>query len=202
MRILYAAAGLGLGLILLILVPQWGVDATEKPTAQIAEQAAGEWLNDLGATGLKLDAQFDEGGFEIQDIVGSNSVMAVLSQDKWRITIGFSGPIDADTPLKTVQDRLSYVALDRLPTPGLEIEGWDIRPTTPTSSISDQKEIAITGFKDGKLTLHVETKCFALKGRDPDVLTPADAPMPKGSYFQIRRNFSLLLNIEASVGVQ
>lgn len=42
---------------------------------------------------------------------------------------------------------------------------------------------------------------FALTGRDPSVLVPADAPAPAGSFFQIRRPFPLDLRLDAPVHV-
>ncbi len=173
------------------------VDAAEKATAEEAEQAATEWLDGLGNMGLTLDEQITEGSFVAQSISGSGNSMAILSHGGWYITLGFSGPITADTSLETVQERLLYVAMDRLPTPGLEVEGWDIKPRTPTSSIRDKEAISITAFEDGKITLHVETEFFALYGRDPSVRVPADAASPPGSYFQIRRAFPLQLTVEA-----
>ena len=52
-------------------------------------------------------------------------------------------------------------------------------------------------YGDGKIKLRMRTKFFALYGRDPSVLVPADAPSPPGSYFQIRKEFPLDLTLEA-----
>ena len=85
--------------------------------------------------------------------------------------------------------------LNSLPTPGLKLPGWEVRPQTPTSSVKKGGEILAYG--NGKIKLRVRTKFFALYGRDPSVLVPADASAPSGSYFQIRKEFPLDLTLEA-----
>ena len=91
------------------------------------------------------------------------------------------------------------VALDRIPTPGLDVKGWDIRPRTPVSSFS--KGVEFLSYKDGIVKVRIKTNFFALYGRDPSVLVPADAPSPAGSYFQIRKGFPLDLTLAAPLGM-
>ena len=117
-----------------------------------------------------------------------------------RVSLGFSDVIEADTPLDVVRKRLKYVALDRLPTPGLDVPGWEIRPRTPVSSFRDGVEIV--DFRDGRIRVRVKSGFFALYGRDPSVLVPADAPSPKSAYFMIRQKFPLDLTIEAPLAMK
>ena len=70
-------------------------------------------------------------------------------------------------------------------------------PRTQTSTSSVKKGVKILAYRDGKIKLRVRTKFFALYGRDPSVVVPADAPAPLGSYFQIRKEFPLDLTLEA-----
>ena len=196
MRMAGMVGGICLGCAMLAVCTV--VDAAEKATAEEAEQAATEWLDGLGDMGLTLDEQITEGSF-VGQVSGTDHdhSIAILSHDGWSITLGFSGPITADMPLETVQERLSSVAMFRLPTPGLEVEGWDFQPKIRTYFIHDKEAIAITSFEDGKITLHVETEFFALYGRDPSMSNPGDAIMRPGSYFQILRAFPLQLTVEA-----
>ena len=160
-------------------------------------RAAGrKWLDGLGMKGLVIEQTVEGAGFVGQKISGRDSYMYVLNQDGWYVNLGFTGKIDKDTPLKGMwQAMFKYVALDRVITPGLEVPGWDIRPRTPVSSFKDGVEFV--SLEDGQLTLKVKTKFFALYGRNPNVLVPADAPSPKGSYFQIREPFPLDLTLTA-----
>jgi len=141
-----------------------------------AKAAAAKWLNSLDEQGLVLVEKTADGGFAGRRIAGSKSIMFVLHKPGWYVTLGFSEMIAEDTPLKTVRKRLKFVALDKLPTPGLDVPGWDIKPRTPVSSFRDGVEI--TGYGEGRIQLRIRTGFFALYGRNPNVLVPADAPSP------------------------
>jgi len=161
--------------------------------------AAG-WLDGLGDKGLVIVEKAPAPGFVGRPVIGRKDTMFVLSKPGWYVSLGFSGAIGPDTPLATVKQRFKYIALDRLPTPGLDVKGWEIRPQTSRSSFRDGVEILACG--GGKIKLRVKTKFFALYGRDPSVLVPADAPSPKGSYFQIRKQFPLDLTIDAPLAMK
>ncbi len=179
-------------------------ETDEKPTpasGAVAEKAAAKWLEQLGKESLVLIENDKAGspGFVGRKIAGRNSTMFVYRKSGWYLSLGFSDVIGPDTPLATVRQRFKYVALDRLPTPGLDVPGWQIRPRTPVSSFKEGVEIL--GYAGGRIQLRVKTKFFALSGRNPNVLVPADAPMPKGTYFQIRKPFPLDLTIEAPLAM-
>ncbi len=91
------------------------------------------------------------------------------------------------------------VALDKLPMAGLDVKGWEIKPQTPVSSFN--KGVEFLSYKDGIVKVRIKTSFYAIYGRNPNVLVPADAPSPKGSYFQIRKGFPLDLTLEAPLGM-
>ena len=182
------------------LAQRLGAAPKKKATAVEAETAAKKWLDSLGDKGLVLTEKAEEPGFVGRKVAGRSSTMFTYRKPGWWITLGFSDVIDADTPLDVVRKRLKYVALDRLPTPGLDVPGWEIWPRTPTSSF--RKGVEIVDFRDGRIQVRIRSGFFALYGRDPSVLVPADAPTPKTAYFMIRRKLSLDLKIEAPLAMK
>ncbi|NQU24354.1 MAG: hypothetical protein HQ567_23980 [Candidatus Nealsonbacteria bacterium] len=210
MRGLVVLVGVGLCLVVYVanaaaqhpVVPPIGSgSATKSPppaSGAEAEKAAAKWLESLPKKGLVLVEKVEkaaDGGFAGRKVIGRKSTMFVYRKPGWYMSLGFSDAIEADTPLATVRQRFKYVALDRLPTPGLDVPGWEIRPRTPVSSF--QEGVEIVGCGNGRIQLRVKTKFFALSGRNPNVLVPADAPMPPGTFFQIRKPFPLDLTIDA-----
>jgi predicted secreted protein len=184
------------------------IEASGKAPVKVPVKVAGgdpktvaaAWLEGLGAKGLVLVEKGPAPGFVGRKIAGRKSTMFVYSKPGWYLSLGFSGPITPKTPLKTLKQSFKYIALNQLPTPGLKIEGWRIRPQTPRSSFQDGVEFL--SYANGKIKLRVKTKFFALYGRDTRVMLPADAPSPKGTYFQIRKPFSLDLTIEAPMAMK
>jgi hypothetical protein len=183
--------------LLLTCVTALAGEPPKKPTGSEAEAAAAKWLDGLGKRGLVLREDVKKGGFVVTHAPSALGRVTKFSfqQPGWWVSFAFHGELSAETPLKTLRKKFWYVALHRLPTPGLDLPGWEVRPQTPTSSF--KKGVEILAYGDGRIKLRVRTKFFALYGRDPSVLVPADAPMPPGSYFQIRRDFPLDLTIEA-----
>ena len=165
-----------------------------------AEKAAKAWLDGLGEKGLVITETDKKNGFKGRMISGSRSSMNVFQKPGWYINLLFKGKITADMDADTLQKKFTRVALDKLPTPGLDVKGWEIRPQTPISSFD--KGVEFLSYKDGIVKVRIKTNFFALYGRNPNVLVPADAPSPKGTYFQIRKNFPLDLTIEAPLGMK
>jgi len=182
-------------MFLFTLVPL--AQAAEKPTGAEAEAKAAKWYNGLDEKGVVIDKTFKEGGFAVTHAPSALGRITKfsLNQDGWWISFAFKGEHTVDTAVETLQANFWFVALDRLPTPGLDLPGWDVRLRTPTSSIREGVEVV--SFGDGKIKLRVKTKFFAVYGRDPSVLVPADAPSPPGSYFMIRKYVPLDLTVEA-----
>lgn len=171
--------------------------AENKPNGTEAKDAAAEWLEALDKKGLVLNERVNQRGFVVTH--GPSALGRVtkfsLEESGWWVSLAFHGELSPETPLETLKKEFWYVTLDRLPTPGLDLPGWEVRPQTPSSSIKEGVEIL--AYRDGKIKLRVRTKFFALYGRDLSIVVPADAPVPNGSYFQIRKEFPLDLTIEA-----
>jgi hypothetical protein len=57
--------------------------------------------------------------------------------------------------------------------------------------------VELVDLAAGRATFRVKTEFFAISGRDPTVMVPADAPALPGSFFQLRCKFPLDLTISA-----
>lgn len=182
-------------LVLLSLV----ANPAAKPTAAAAEAQAAAWLDQLGDGGLVLHATLAEPGFVVRQ--GDSAVGRVtkfeLDDEGYRVSFTFRGEHTAATPPDTLRGQFWHAVIDRVPTPGFDPPGWETRPLTPTSSFDTGVELV--SLADGRATFRVQTEFFALSGRDPAVLVPADAPAPPGSFFQLRRRLPLDLTISAPV---
>ena len=176
----------------------WADDA-KIATGDEAQTAAATWLEGLGKDGLVITETDKKNGFKGRMVGGTGSSMNVFQKPGWYINLMFKGKVTPDMDLATVKKNFTRVALDKLPTAGLDVKGWDIKPRTPVSSFSDGVEFL--SYKDGIVKLRIKTKFFAIYGRNPSVLVPAGAPSPKGSYFQIRKSFPLDLTLEAPLGM-
>ena len=193
----FSILAVGGSFLLATCLTSLAVGADEKPTGDEAKATAAKWLNGLAKKGLVLKETVKEGGFVVTHAPSALGRVTKFSfqQPGWWVSLAFHGELSAKTPLKTLKEKFWYVALDRLPTPGLDLPGWEVRPQTPTSSI--KKGVEVLAYGDGKIKVRVRTKCFALYGRDPSVVVPADASAPPSSYFQIRKEFPLDLTLEA-----
>lgn len=166
-----------------------------------AETKAANWLKGLGDKGLVVveTPKEEESGFAAKHGRSPFGPVTKFSYQKpgWWVTITFKGKYTKDTPIKTLQKNFWYATIDKMPTPGLAVKGWEIKPQTPTSSFS--KGVELVEYAKGKMKVAIKTKAFALYGRDTTLLVPADAPSPKGSYFQIRQAIPIDLTITAPV---
>jgi hypothetical protein len=184
----------------LLLSASWNsAQEPRKATGAEAEAAAAKWLEGLKKTGLVLNEKPAKHGFAVsfgQSAFG-NVTKFNYELPGWAFHLTFRGDMKADTPLKELKEHLWHAVIDKVPTPGLAVPGWDIKPQTPVSSF--EQGIEIHSYGEGKIKVRVLTNFFALYGRDPSVLVPADAPSPPGSYFQLRKDFPLDLTIEAPV---
>jgi len=175
-------------------------DSGARPvTGEQAKQAAEKWLTGLGDKGLVIRHSIDkEHGFIVKHAPSAVGRITKFSyqQPGWWITFTFKGEHTADTPIATLRKQFWFCTVDRIVTPGLKIPGWEVRPRTPSSSFS--KGVELVSMQQGKAKFRVKTSFFALYGRNPNVLVPADAPSPAGTYFQVRKSFPLDLTIEGS----
>jgi hypothetical protein len=177
----------------------FAAETKKKPSGVEAKATAAKWLTGLGKKGLVLNETVKERGFIVTHAPSALGRVTKFSfqQPGWWVSFVFHGELSSTTPLAVLKQKFWFVTLDRLPTPGLNLPGWNVRPQTPTSSLKEGVEIL--SYADGKIKLRVKTKFFALYGRDPSVLVPADASSPPGSYFQIRKPFPLDLTLQAPV---
>ena len=195
-------------LVALLLVGVWGPGAAaqnpppgspkpkpKKATVEEAKTATQKWLSENERKGLVLNVKEEKTLLQGRAIAGSRSTMFVFQKPGWYLTLGFDGKLTPDMTAAQVQQKLKYVVLDRLPIAEIKAPGWEIRPQTPVSSFKEG--VKITSFEDGRIQFKVETRFFAIYGRDPSVLVPADAPTPPHAYFQIRKNFPLNLTMDA-----
>ena len=169
----------------------------KKATVEQAKSAAQRWLAKHQEQGLVLKIDEQKTPLVGRNIAGSASTMYVFEKPGWYLTLGFDGKLTPEMTAPDVQRKLKYVALDKIPIAEIEAPGWEIRPRTPVSSF--QEGVKITGFQEGRMQVRVNTRFFAIYGRDPSVLVPADAPTPPHAYFQLRRNFPLDLTLSAPV---
>jgi len=172
-----------------------------KPASGDPKTVAARWLDGLGDKGLVIIEKAAAPGFVGRKITGRKSTMFIMHKPGWYMSLGFDGPIGPDTPLATLKNSFKYIALNQLPTPGLDVKGWKIRPQTPRSSFSEGVEFL--SYSKGKIKFRVKTSFFALYGRK-ETRGPmiADAPSPKGTYFQIRKPFALDMTIEAPMAMK
>lgn len=129
-----------------------------------------------------------------------NERLFVLHGGTSLIGIGFSQPPRADSSLAELRSTFKHLALDRIPVPGIRARGWQTRLLTPRSSF--REGVTLQSWQDGVLSIRVQTTFFAVSARRTDILVPADAPMPPGTFFQIRRPIRADLLIEGDLPLE
>ena len=101
---------------------------------------------------------------------------------------------------EALQKHLSYVALDRLPTPGFAVKGWLL---TPQASVSSFKEgVKVTGYNGERIQLEINAKFYGVSGQNvgPDCgEPPADAPMDPRCFFVVREAFTGHITVDLSI---
>ena len=114
-----------------------------------------------------------------------NQRLFLIEDGELSIGIGFREPPRPESSLMELQSTFQHLALDRIPVPGVRAPGWETRLQTPRSSF--REGVTLESWQDGVLRLRVRTTFFAVYGRRTDLEVPADAAMPPGSFFQMRR---------------
>jgi hypothetical protein len=166
-----------------------------------ARSKAERWLNALPAEGLVMTLSSTGVNSGFVDYAASQpysgtgpGTLFLYQRGDLLISLGFKTQITTSSPLETLQQQFNYIALDKLVAPNTVAYGWDVYPLTPVSSFSDGVEI--TSFNNGQIGLRVKTNFFALYGRRLNISVPADASLPEGTYFEIRKDFPLNLTID------
>jgi hypothetical protein len=119
-----------------------------------------------------------------------------------RITIGFTDEnLTKAASLDQLRSSFSFIALDRLPLPGLNgiPSQWEVYPQTPMSSFSEGITLDQYDPNTQILKLTVQTKFFAIYGNIPQVPMLCDAPAPEGTYLQVRRDIQGAIKIAAKL---
>ena len=124
------------------------------------------------------------------------------SRDQVAITLGFSeGGIQTEHSLDQLRSAFSFIALDRLPVPGLQgvPSQWQIYPQTPMSSFTEGVTLEKYDPTTQILQLRVQTQFFAIYGTVPQKHPLADAPSPRGTYLQVRRDIQGDIRVQAKL---
>jgi hypothetical protein len=118
------------------------------------------------------------------------------------ITLGFNDEgLTKDSSLNQLRSNFNFIVLDRLPVPGLDgiPTQWKIYPQTPMSSFSEGVTLEQYDPNTQILQLTVQTKFFAIYGTIPQKYPIADAPSPKGTYLQVRRDIQGVIQLRAQL---
>jgi hypothetical protein len=118
------------------------------------------------------------------------------------ITLGFNDEgLTKDSSLNQLRSNFNFIALDRLPVPGLDgvPPQWNIYPQTPISSFSEGVTLDQYDPNTQILQLTIQTRFFAIYGSVPQQHQLACGPAPKGTYLQVRRDIQGLIKLHAKL---
>jgi hypothetical protein len=169
-----------------------GEEAGAEEYEEVKRAVAG-WLEGMEGNVYKATIRASDGKSPLPATRINNRLFA-FREGKVYIGIGFSKAPRIDASLDELRATFAHVALDRVPVPGIEAVGWETRLQTPISSF--KKGVTLEAWEGGVLRLRVQTEFFAAYGRRTDILVPADAGYPEGTYFQIRKPITADLVIE------
>ena len=146
---------------------------TEWESSEDVQAKATEWLRKLDGN-IILDYKTAEknAGFIGAAINGSSDTMYTLNCDGWYVTLGLQGKLQADNTAASLQERLKFIALDKVPTPGLEVIGWEV--TTDDSGIVLSKRCRDSQLRKRHRHHHREDQLFlSLWRRQAGITWPA-----------------------------
>lgn len=171
-----------------------------------ARARASDWLKGLGPAGVVMSVKelAPGAGFVPYCEVNNNPDCPADRGDQQffyaegdrALNVAFPTRITPTTTFEEMGTTVQFVALDKLSPPGLSVPGWKFRLPTPMSSFNEG--VAITGFKDGRINLRIQTKAFALVGtkQGAECVPPADGAMPPDCIFEIRQDIPLDLTLD------
>lgn len=178
------------------------VHADDWEPQAIAESQAADWLKKRdGKITLAFKAPPKTPGFVGKRLDFSDDSVYWLNNKEWSVQLGFQGKVQAGDSVESLKKRFKYMALDKIPAPGLEVKGWNIHPRTGIAAFRDGVEIR--EYKRGIIKFSVTTKCDCLSGAVlKDLLGPLpdDVSLPKGTYFQLRQEIPLEITFEGPLG--
>lgn len=163
------------------------------PSCEEVTSAVEAWIDGLDGTVYKATLRASD---EVSPLPSTpiNDHLFAFREGNLYIGLGFSEPPSSNSTLEELRATFKHIALDRIPVPGVEATNWETRLQTPRSSFKEG--VTLESWKDGVLRIRVQTEFFAAYGRRTDIRIPADARMPKGTYFQIRQPIKADLVIE------
>jgi hypothetical protein len=176
----------------------------------IAQSLSQRWLDGLGPHGLVLELHQSTppNGFthcDRSDLQPCSPLPATQFEYQppdnpaVRVFLTFAAPITPSSSLQELRAKTPRMDLNRVPTPGLDVRGWDIFPQTPESPF--ERGIEITAYDGRRIALKVRTSFYSLRGQRRDCHPPADAPTPHECFFEIVRNIPLDLSVDAPIAV-
>jgi hypothetical protein len=118
------------------------------------------------------------------------------------VTLGFKDEnLTKNSSLDQLRSSFNFIALDRLPVPGLDgvPSQWQIYPQTPISSFSEGVTLEQYDPNTQVLQLTVKTNFFAIYGTVPQQHPIACGRAPKGTYLQVRRDIEGIIKINAKL---
>jgi hypothetical protein len=172
--------------------------ANDEDTPEVAsiKSSIESWL-DTHNNKLELDLTKDPIEFnQLSSTLfnGNNSQVA--------ITLGFKDEgLTKNSSLDQFRSNFDFIALDRLPIPGLDgvPSQWQIYPQTPVSSFSEGVTLKQYDSNTQILQLKIETRFFAIYGSVPQENLIACAPSPKGTYLHVERDIQGVIKLRAKL---
>jgi hypothetical protein len=164
-----------------------GATFAEKPAApshDAVKGAVAQWIDGLRDQAYTATFRASDGKSPLPSKRINDRLFAFQEGDVY-IGIGFKKAPANTSTLQELRQTFAHLALDRIPVPGIDAKHWETRLRTPRSSF--REGVTIESWEAGVIKLRVRTEFFAAGGRRTDILVPADAGMPEGTYFQIRR---------------
>jgi hypothetical protein len=146
----------------------------------------------------KLELDFTKDPIEF----GGSSTDFTSRNPQLAIILGFNDEgVTKDSSLDQIRANFNYIALNKLPVPGLEgvPPKWEIYPQTPISSFSEGVTFENYDTHTQILQFTVQTSFFAIYGRLPQKNPVACAPSPKGTYLQVREDIQGHIKIRAKL---
>ena len=147
----------------------------------------------------KLDIDLTKDVIEFKPV---NASLFTGSNSQATVSLGFKDEnLKKDSSLDQLRSSFDFIALDRLPVPGLEgvPSQWQIYPQTSTSSFSEGVTLDQYDAKTQTLQITVKTQFFAIYGTVPQKNPIACSAAPKGTYLQVRRDIEGVIKLSAKL---
>ena len=173
--------------------------AAENPDAasyQTVYDAVQQWVTQLDGGVYKATIRARDGVSPLPSREINARLVAFTEGDVY-MAVGFSEAPKREASVRELQATLEFVALDRIPVPGVNATAWETRFMTPRSSFKEG--VTFESWKDGVLRLRVQTTFFAASACRTDLVFPMDSPLPAGTCFRITAPIKADLIIEGRV---